>query len=74
MNNRGTYSKMMEQDKTPEELREVELRNPPSKEFNITITKMLKELGRRMAKHSEKFQKELENTKQNETELKTAIK
>ena len=47
-----------EEDKRPEELREVELRNLPSKEFNITITKMLKELGRRMAKHSEKFQKE----------------
>ena len=63
-----------EEDKTPEELREVELRNSSSKEFNITITKMLKELGRRMAKDSEKFQKELENTKKNETELKIAIK
>ena len=37
-----------EKDKTPEELREAELRNSSSKEFNITITKMLKELGRRM--------------------------
>lgn len=46
-----------EEDKTPRRTREVELRNPPSEEFNITITKMLKELGRRMAKHSEKFQK-----------------
>ena len=63
-----------EEDKTPEGLREVELRNSSSKEFNITITKMLKELGRRMAKHREKFQKELENTKKNETELKIAIK
>ena len=33
-----------EEDKRPEELREVELRNLPSKEFNITITKMLKNL------------------------------
>ena len=33
-----------EEDKRPDELREVELRNLPSKEFNITITKMLKNL------------------------------
>ena len=66
---------MKEEDKTPEEeLSDVEISNLLDKEFKVMFVKMLKELGRRMAKHSEKFQKELENTKQNETELKTAIK
>ena len=35
-----------EQDKTPEELSEVEIGNLPEKEFRVVITKMIEELGR----------------------------
>ena len=66
---------MKEQDKTPEEeLSEVEI--SPSKEFKVMIIKMLKELGRRIDEHSGKlevFNKELENKKKNQTELKNTI-
>ena len=37
------------------------------------IIKMLNELRRRMDKHSENFNKELENIKKNQTELKNII-
>ena len=35
----------------------------------IIIIKMLRELGRKMGKHSEKFNKDLENIKKNKTKL-----
>ena len=37
------------------------------------IIKMINKLGRRMDEYSGKFNKELENTKKNQTELKNAI-
>ena len=37
------------------------------------IIKTLIKLGRRMDEHSEKFNKELENVKKNQTELKSTI-
>ena len=43
------------------------------KEFKVMIIKMLKELRRRMDEHSEKFNRELENIKKNQTELKNII-
>ena len=57
-----------EQDKTPEELSEVEIGNPPKEEFRTVIVKMIKGLGRRMDAQSEKlvFNKELENIKNNQ--------
>ena len=62
------------QDKTPkEELSEVEISNLPDKEFKVIIIKMLNKLGRRMNEHSEKFNKDLENIKKNQTELKNKI-
>ena len=68
---------MKEQDKISEgELSEMETSNLPSKEFKVMIIKMLKELGRRMDKQSEKLDvlnKELENIKKNQTEMKTTI-
>ena len=63
---------MKEQDNIPEaELNEVEINNLPSKEFKvIKIIKMFNKLRRRMDEHSEKFNKELDNIK-NQTELKS---
>ena len=59
---------MKEQDKTPEDgFSEVEVNNLPDKEFKVMIIKMLNELRRRMDEHSEKFNKELENIKKNQT-------
>ena len=39
---------MKEQDKTPEELSEVEIGNLPEKEFRVMIVKMINELRKRM--------------------------
>ena len=63
-----------EQDKTPkEELSEVEISNLPNKEFKVMIIEMLNQLSRRMDEHWEEFNKELENIKKNQTELRNAI-
>ena len=68
---------MKEEDKTQEEeLSEVEIGNLPKKEFKVVIVKMIKELKRRMDAQSEKlevFNKELENIKKNQTEMKNTI-
>ena len=56
---------MKEQDKTLEELNEVEMGNLLEKEFKLMITKMIKELGRKADKQNQKLEllnKELENT------------
>ena len=66
---------MKEQDKTPEES-DMEIGNLSKKEFRVMTVKMIKELGRRMDTQSEKseiFNKELENIKNNQTELKNTI-
>ena len=61
---------MKEQDKIPEEeLSKVEISNLSDKEFKLMIIKMLHEF-RRMDEHSVKFNKELENIKKNQSELK----
>ena len=44
-----------------------------SNKLGKMIIKKLKKLWRRKEKHSEKFNKELENIKKNQTELKSAI-
>ena len=67
---------MKEQDKTPEELSDMEIGNLPKKEFRVMIVKMIKELRWRMDARNEKlevFNKELENIKNNQTELKNTI-
>ena len=45
----------------------------PNKEFKVMIIDMLNELRRRMDEHSDKFNKELEYRKKNQTELKNMI-
>ena len=64
-----------EQDKTlEEELSEVETGNLPEKEFRVVIVNMTKEFRRRMDAQREKIEvinKELENIKNNQTEMNT---
>ena len=66
-----------EQDKTPgKELNEVAISNLPKKEFRVMIIKMIKVLRRRMDAWSEKlevFNKEVENIKNNQIEMKNII-
>ena len=63
-----------EQDKTAEKnLNEMEISNLPDKEFKEMVIKMLTKLGRRMEEHSENFNKELENIRKNQSELKNTI-
>ena len=46
------------------------LNNLPDKEFRVMIIKILKKLERRIDEHSEKFNKESEDIKKNQTDLK----
>ena len=64
---------MKEQDKTPEkQLNEVEIGNLPEKEFRIVIGKMIQDLGKRMEakieKMQERFNKDLEELKNKQTD------
>ena len=57
---------MKEQDKIPEDLSEVQIRNLPYKEFKVMIVMMFKELRRKMDEESEDlrfFNKMFENIK-----------
>ena len=60
----------MRQDRTPEELRDVETGNLPVKEFRVMILKVIKELGRRMDAQSTKleaFNEKIENIKNDQS-------
>ena len=55
---------MEEQEKTPEkQLNEVEIGSLPEKEFRVMIVKMIQNLGNRMEKIQETFNKDLEKLK-----------
>ena len=72
----GKIFQMKGQSKTPEELSEVEIGNLPQKWFWVVIVKIIKEVGRRMDAEREMlevFSKELENTKNNQTDMKNTI-
>ena len=57
---------MKEQTKTPEkQLSEVEIVNPPEKEFRIMILKMIQDLRKRMEARIEKIQESLTKTLKN---------
>ena len=57
---------MKEQTKTPEkQLSEVEIVNPPEKEFRIMIVKMIQDLRKRMEARIEKIQESLTKTLKN---------
>ena len=67
---RSTFQ-IKEQDNSSEkELNKTEINNLPDKEYKLIIIRMLTDLGRRIDKYSENFNKELENIKKNELELK----
>ena len=51
----------------------MEISRLSSEEFKVMIMKMLRELGRRMNRHREKFNKRLENTRKNETAFKSTV-
>lgn len=58
---------------TLEELSEVEISSVPDKEFTVMIKKILKEFMIRMDEHTETFNKDSENIKKCQTELKNNI-
>ena len=69
---------MKEQDKASEkQLDEVEIGNPPEKEFRIMIVKMIQDLGKRMEAKIEKmqgmFNKDLGELKNKQTEMNNTI-
>ena len=69
---------MKEQDKTLEkQLNEMEIGNHPEQEFRITIVKMIQDLGKRMEakieKMQEMFNKDLEESKNKQTEMNNTI-
>ena len=72
MNNRGTYSKMMEQDKTPEEPSTVEITNLPNI-VSMKMTIIMLNKFRRMDEQSEKFKKNKNYFLKNQTELKDNV-
>ena len=62
---------MKEQDKsTGVQLSEVEISNLSNKEFKVMIIKMLIEFGRKTDEHSENFNKEIENIRKYQLEVK----
>ena len=65
---------MKEQGKTPPDLtNEEEIGSLPEKEFRITIVKMIQNLGNRMEKIQETFNKDLEELKSKQTEMNNTI-
>ena len=78
MKKQRTMYQMKEQDKTPEkQLNEVEIGNPPEKEFRIMIVKMIQDLRKRtepkIEKMQEMFNKDLEELKNKQTEMNNTI-
>ena len=64
MKKQKVMSHMKGQDKPPEkQLTEVEIGNPPEKEFRIMIVKMIQDLGKIMEKMQEMLIKDLEELK-----------
>ena len=65
---------MKEQEKNPEKpLNEVEIGNLPEKEFRVMIVKMIQNLGNRMEKIQETFNKDLEELKSKQTMVNNTI-
>ena len=64
---------MKEQNKTSErELNKKKISNLPDKEFKVMVIKMLTELGK-IVDYSKNYNKEKENIKKNQSELKNTI-
>ena len=66
---------MKEQSKNPpDQINEEEIRSLPEKEFRIMIVKMIQNLGNRMEKIQETFNKDLEELKSKKTMMNNTIK
>lgn len=55
----------------PQKINEQEISNKPVREFRVMIMKTLTRLQRRLDELCENFNKEIENMKKNQSELKT---
>ena len=65
---------MKEQSKNPpNQTNEVEISSLPEKEFRVMIVKMLQNLGNRMEKMQETFNKDLEELKSKQTIMNNTI-
>ena len=67
-------SQMKEQDKiTARDLNEMEISNMPDREFQVMVIKKLSGLEKRVGNLSETLNKELENIKKNQSEIKNSV-
>ena len=74
MKKQRVTSSVKGQDKTPEkQLNEVEISNPPEKQFRIMIVKMIQDLRNRMEIMQEMFTKDLEELKNKQTEINNTL-
>ena len=65
---------MKEQGKTPpDQTNEEEIGNPHEKEFRVMIVKMIQNLGNRMEKTQERFNKDLEEVRSKQTMINNTI-
>ena len=65
---------MKEQDKTPpDQTNEEEIGSLPEKEFRVMTVKMIQNLGKRMEKIQEMFNKNLEELKSKQTDMNNTI-
>ena len=65
---------MKEQGKNPpDQTTEEEIGDPPEKEFRVMIVKMIQNLGNRMEKIQETFNKHLEELKRKQTMMNNTI-
>ena len=74
MKKQKVMSQMKGQDKTPEKiLNEVEIGNVSEKEFRILIVKMIQDLRNRTERMQERFNKDLEELKNKQTEMNNTL-
>ena len=74
MRRQRNTQQMKEQGKTPpDQTNEEEIGSLPEKEFRIMLVKMIQNLGNRMKKIQEKFNKDLEEIKSKETVMNNTI-
>ena len=77
MKRQKIMSQIKEQDKTPEQLNEVEIGNLPEKVYRIMIVKMIQDLGKRMEAKTEQmqemFNEDSEELKNKQTEMNNTI-
>ena len=74
MRRQRTTQQMKEQGKNPpDQTTEEKIGSPPEKEFRVMIVKMIQNLGNRMEKIQETFNKDLEELKRKQTMMKNTI-